>query len=401
MRLGKSTNVPEEMSLIRPRRSNGHQMRPEISDPGRDFSLIKIVTPDGDLCILLSDCKLGSYRVTAITPEQESAPALPSVGRARAETTFPFLTGRSQRCGPAPSPGHRGEGVATLGSVMIGISSGADVKRSSAIAMNQLTLLVTLLTVSSVTSMRTHFVYWNSTNPAFSLDNTEQIIDINENNLAWDYDQVHLVCPQNTDERHVVYSVSREEYDSCRVTNPKPKIVAICNKPESFMYFTITFRSFSPTPGGLEFKPGQDYYFISTSTRRDIHRRVGGYCQSHKMKMVFRVHENREQRIEDTVPAYTGLNEVRSKPQSRAWAGLRPGSDYIYYYKPWAQETRHQQRSQRLRPRQLSPGSAPARRRVGSKILKALPLTAASSAACVSLSVLASAALAMVTVACL
>ena len=48
-RLGKSTNVPEEMSLIRPRRSNGRQMRPEISDPGRDFSLIKIVTPDGDL----------------------------------------------------------------------------------------------------------------------------------------------------------------------------------------------------------------------------------------------------------------------------------------------------------------------------------------------------------------
>ena len=285
---------------------------------------------------------------------------------------------------------------------MIGISSSADVKRSTALAMNQLTVLVTLLTltVSSVSSMRTHFVYWNSTNPAFSLDNTEQIIDINENNLAWDYDQLHLVCPQNTDERHVVYSVSREEYDSCRVTNPKPKIVAICNKPESFMYFTITFRSFSPTPGGLEFKPGQDYYFISTSTRRDIHRRVGGYCQSHKMKMVFRVHENREQRIEDTVPAYSGLNEVRSKAQSRAWAGLRPGSDYIYYYKPWAQEARHQPRTQRLRPRQLSSGSGPARRRVGSKILKALPLTAASSAACVSLSVLASAALAMVTVAC-
>ena len=268
--------------------------------------------------------------------------------------------------------------------------------------MNQLTVLVTLLTltVSSVSSMRTHFVYWNSTNPAFSLDNTEQIIDINENNLAWDYDQLHLVCPQNTDERHVVYSVSREEYDSCRVTNPKPKIVAICNKPESFMYFTITFRSFSPTPGGLEFKPGQDYYFISTSTRRDIHRRVGGYCQSHKMKMVFRVHDNTEQRIEETVPSYSGLNEVRSQPQTRAWAGLRPGSGYIYYYKPWASESRHQLRSQRLRPRQLSPLSGPGHRRVGSKILKALPLTAASSASPVSLSVLASAALAMVTVAC-
>ena len=27
------------------------------------------------------------------------------------------------------------------------------------------------------------------------------------------------------------------------------------------------FRSFSPTPRGLEFRPGQDYYFISTSSR--------------------------------------------------------------------------------------------------------------------------------------
>ena len=264
------------------------------------------------------------------------------------------------------------------------------------------TVAVLLLSLTNISEALTkiHKVYWNTTNPIFRIDNTDHIVDVNNGNLPWEYDQLNLICPHNSLEKHIVYSVTKEEFEGCRVTNPKPKIVAICNKPESFMYFTITFRSFSPTPGGLEFKPGQDYYFISTSTRRDIHRRVGGYCQSHKMKMVFRVHENREQRIEDTVPAYSGLNEVRSKAQSRAWAGLRPGSDYIYYYKPWAQEARHQPRTQRLRPRQLSSGSGSARRRVGSKILKALPLTAASSAACVSLSVLASAALAMVTVAC-
>merc|ERR1712107_948916 len=38
-----------------------------------------------------------------------------------------------------------------------------------------------------------------------------------------------------------------------------------------------------------EFKAGQDYYFISTSTKRDLHRRVGGYCSTHNMRMVFRV----------------------------------------------------------------------------------------------------------------
>ena len=58
------------------------------------------------------------------------------------------------------------------------------------------------------------------------------------------------------------------------------------------MFFTITFRSFTPTPGGLEFTPGKDYYFISASNTRDIHRRVGWWCSSHNMKMVFKVEEN-------------------------------------------------------------------------------------------------------------
>ncbi|KAG8257833.1 Ephrin-B2a [Homalodisca vitripennis] len=56
--------------------------------------------------------------------------------------------------------------------------------------------------------------------------------------------------------------VSKEEYDTCRITNPNPRIIAICDKPYKLMYFTITFRSFTPQPGGLEFQPGMDYYFI-------------------------------------------------------------------------------------------------------------------------------------------
>ena len=155
-------------------------------------------------------------------------------------------------------------------------------------------LLILALQAATVISMRTHFVYWNSTNPAFRLDNTDHIIDVNEGNLPWEYDQLNLVCPQNSVEQHVIYSVSREEYDGCRVTSPRPKIVAICNKPEQFQYVTITFRNFSPTPGGMEFKPGKSYYLISTSTTRDLHRRVGGYCSTHNMKMVFKVADNTE-----------------------------------------------------------------------------------------------------------
>ena len=205
--------------------------------------------------------------------------------------------------------------------------------------------------VSCSSAMRTHFVYWNSTNPAFRLDNTEHIISVNEGNLPWEYDQLHLICPQNSAEKHVVYSVSEEEYNSCRVTNPRPKIVAICNKPQEFMYFTITFRSFSPTPGGLEFKPGQNYYFISTSTQRDIHRRVGGFCSSHNMKMIFKVADREEVSRSNhynsplihamkssTTSRPTTMSTVSSSSIPVYYYKSRTPSvhtsDYIYYYSP-------------------------------------------------------------------
>ena len=198
----------------------------------------------------------------------------------------------------------------------------------------------------SATAIKTHFVFWNSSNPVFRLDNTDHIIDVNEGNLPWEYDQLNLVCPQNSVEQHVIYSVSREEYDGCRVTSPRPKIVAICNKPEQFQYVTITFRNFSPTPGGMEFKPGKSYYLISTSTTRDLHRRVGGYCSTHNMKMVFKVADNTEksnsvnenvetaEQDEDggsgdlrrSSPFYSAL--VPSLPRTPS-----PSSTPVYYYR--------------------------------------------------------------------
>ena len=59
-----------------------------------------------------------------------------------------------------------------------------------------------------------------------------------------------------------MFQVSKEEYDTCRITDPNPRIIAVCDKPYKLMFFTITFRSFTPQPGGLEFRPGQDYFFI-------------------------------------------------------------------------------------------------------------------------------------------
>lgn len=88
---------------------------------------------------------------------------------------------------------------------------------------------------------------------------------------------------------HHVFQVSKEEYETCRITNPNPRVIAVCNNPYKTMYFTITFRPFTPQPEGLEFLPGHDYYFISTSSKDDLHKRIGGRCTSNNMKVVFKV----------------------------------------------------------------------------------------------------------------
>jgi len=112
------------------------------------------------------------------------------------------------------------------------------------------------------------------------------------------YFQVNIVCPlydQRTTpnevdtEKFVIYHVSKEEFDNCQIMSPHPRILAQCDKPYSLRYFTISFRPFSPTPGALEFHPGKDYYFISTSSKADLHLRFHGMCRTNNMRIVFKV----------------------------------------------------------------------------------------------------------------
>ena len=157
--------------------------------------------------------------------------------------------------------------------------------------------LLTLVLLGAVETTRVRNIYWNTTTA--SKLSEPMMVTVNEGNQAWEYDQVNIICPVSKEgeekEEHIIYSVEKEEFEHCRVTSARPRIVAICNRPRTFMYFTLTFRSFTPTPGGLEFRPGQDYYFVSTSSKLDIHRRVGGYCATHNMRMVFRVAEREEE----------------------------------------------------------------------------------------------------------
>lgn len=98
-------------------------------------------------------------------------------------------------------------------------------------------------------SAKFYTIHWNSSNPIFRIDNTDNIIDVNKNNLKFEYDQVNLVCPvyapetkDEETEKYIIYNVSKDEYESCRITNPNPRIIAVCDKPNKMMYFTITFR---------------------------------------------------------------------------------------------------------------------------------------------------------------
>merc|ERR1712083_1057143 len=204
-------------------------------------------------------------------------------------------------------------------------------------------IMVLSLAVASSEAMRSHLVFWNSTNPIFGVDNTDHIMDVNQGNLPWEYDQVNIICPFNSQEKHVIYSVSKEEFDSCRVSNPRPKIVAICDRPQNFKYFTITFRALSPVPGGMEFKPGQDYYFISTSNKQNIHRRAGGYCSSHNMKTVFKVADNRQyktltkllnkNKVMSNSPLYKSFVAPTPKPKTTIPPPTTTMSLPIYFYK--------------------------------------------------------------------
>jgi len=180
------------------------------------------------------------------------------------------------------------------------------------------------LLLTAVSSVKVHYLYWNSSNPIFRIDNTDHIVDVNQGNSPFEFDQLNIICPRGggpgargvrgteDDERYLVYNVSKEEYDTCRINQENPKVVAQCDNPNR-PPVTITFRSFSPSPRGLEFHPGQDYYFISTSSRTDLHRRVGGSCSTHNMKVIFKVAEVREHKPGPAINTARERTEVASQ----------------------------------------------------------------------------------------
>jgi len=172
-------------------------------------------------------------------------------------------------------------------------------------------------------------LYWNTTNPIFLISNTDHIIDVNKATAIHEYDTINIVCPKYDKEtedermeRHVIYNVNKEEYDTCRILSDTPRIIGFCTEPTRERLFTISFRSFSPKPNSVEFERGKSYYFISTSSPGDLRTRQGGYCVHNNMKVVFKVAEKNSKNATSKTPfSDTRLNSpnenvVKSKAKA-------------------------------------------------------------------------------------
>ena len=145
-------------------------------------------------------------------------------------------------------------------------------------------IISTIMTLTCVTaSIRTHYLHWSIENRDFRKN---QQLFVNAETHFGQYDVLEITCAY--EERHIIYNVSKLEFESCRILEPSHwQVVGFCNGKE--YRFTKTFREFSPIPRGLEFKPGHNYYFVSTSTKTNIHNKNFGYCASHNMKVTMKI----------------------------------------------------------------------------------------------------------------
>ncbi|XP_044000226.1 ephrin-A5b-like [Gambusia affinis] len=117
---------------------------------------------------------------------------------------------------------------------------------------------------SKVASDR-YAVFWNRTNPKFYRGDYHIDVCIN------DYLDVycpHYVSPVSDDraERYVLYMVNYDGYSSCDHTAKGFKRWE-CNRPLSPngpLKFSEKFQLFTPFSLGFEFRPGREYYYISS-----------------------------------------------------------------------------------------------------------------------------------------
>ena len=188
---------------------------------------------------------------------------------------------------------------------------------------NILLWLITASILAELEAVRVHFVHWNSSNPLFS--SSRNVIDISSASSPWDYEQANIICPFHQSavpisltEQYVVYNVTKEEYEQCQLNTQSAKIVTVCNTPYQPKFITLTFRSFSPTPGAFEFHPGEKYYFMSTpyveQGSSGSYRRSRSRCSHPPMRLIFRIKD--DQNGDDKDKVKSGDRSINEEPDS-------------------------------------------------------------------------------------
>ncbi|XP_077477797.1 ephrin-A2 [Stigmatopora argus] len=110
-----------------------------------------------------------------------------------------------------------------------------------------------------------HSVYWNSSNPKFWHGEYRVAVNIN--------DYLDIYCPyyegppnHGRMERYILFMVNQEGYTSCQHRLRGFKRWE-CNRPSGAdgpLRFSEKFQLFTPFSLGFEFRPGHEYYYISS-----------------------------------------------------------------------------------------------------------------------------------------
>ncbi|KHJ46420.1 Ephrin [Trichuris suis] len=131
-------------------------------------------------------------------------------------------------------------------------------------------------------------------------------------------DSLEIHCPRYDDsiaQDKTEFSVSEHGYKNC--TLDQQRLVGQCLSPHARTSIKLTVREISPLPGGLEFRPGHSYYFITTSdgTKAGVHRKSQGLCKTKNLKMIMRVKSIKEdvkrQRISKKTNSYHNWSRKR------------------------------------------------------------------------------------------
>lgn len=159
-------------------------------------------------------------------------------------------------------------------------------------------------------------LFWTETDERFAASPFHQItVKIG--------DKMDLICPRfddgldhNNKMYHRIFEVSREAFQNC--DSSKGKRLIDCNKPRQEKKYTVLFQDTNPSPYGLEFLPGETYYYISTSDGEldGINQGRGGGCQMKNMKLAISV-EEAEEVIYEAVSEDSAYNEKLVNPDNQ------------------------------------------------------------------------------------